>query len=45
MHKIEEERQNGLFAVFDGHSGDRAADYCVQHLSKKLIKSSKIIAD
>lgn len=30
--------QNGLFAVFDGHSGDRAADFCESNFLQALIK-------
>jgi serine/threonine protein phosphatase PrpC len=29
--------QNGLFAVFDGHAGDKAADYCQQHFNERLV--------
>lgn len=31
--------QNASFAVFDGHSGDRAAQFCSENLSKKLLKN------
>jgi serine/threonine protein phosphatase PrpC len=28
---------NGLFAVFDGHSGDKAAEFCQKNMSRILI--------
>ena len=28
---------NAAFAVFDGHSGDKAAEFCSQNMVKKLL--------
>jgi len=27
---------SGLFAVFDGHGGQKAAEYCRDHLVKRI---------
>uniref|UniRef100_A0A0E0CFN2 protein-serine/threonine phosphatase n=1 Tax=Oryza meridionalis TaxID=40149 RepID=A0A0E0CFN2_9ORYZ len=35
----------GLFGVFDGHGGARAAEYVKQHLFSNLIKHPKFISD
>ncbi|KAD6454388.1 hypothetical protein E3N88_09094 [Mikania micrantha] len=35
----------GLFGVFDGHGGARAAEYVKQHLFRSLIKHPKLISD
>ncbi|KAG9128953.1 hypothetical protein Leryth_014729 [Lithospermum erythrorhizon] len=35
----------GLFGVFDGHGGARAAEYVKQHLFNNLIKHPKFISD
>ncbi|KAG8058112.1 hypothetical protein GUJ93_ZPchr0002g23271 [Zizania palustris] len=35
----------GLFGVFDGHGGARAAEYVKQHLFSNLIKHPKFITD
>nr|CAD1824788.1 unnamed protein product [Ananas comosus var. bracteatus] len=35
----------GLFGVFDGHGGARAAEYVKQHLFSNLIKQPKFISD
>ncbi|KAL7583675.1 probable protein phosphatase 2C 59 [Lactuca sativa] len=35
----------GLFGVFDGHGGARAAEYVKQHLFTNLIKHPKFISD
>ncbi|KAL8209525.1 hypothetical protein R6Q57_006257 [Mikania cordata] len=35
----------GLFGVFDGHGGARAAEYVKQHLFSSLIKHPKLISD
>ncbi|KAK8968645.1 putative protein phosphatase 2C 59 [Platanthera guangdongensis] len=35
----------GLFGVFDGHGGVRAAEYVKQHLFSNLIKHPKFISD
>lgn len=34
---------NGLFAVFDGHSGDRAADFCEKNISQMIIRNANQI--
>ena len=39
---FEGESQNALFGVFDGHCGDKAADYCSRKVSKKLAKRLRI---
>eukprot|EP00270_Netrium_digitus_P019242 TRINITY_DN755_c0_g1_i4.p1 TRINITY_DN755_c0_g1~~TRINITY_DN755_c0_g1_i4.p1 ORF type:complete len:327 (+),score=71.77 TRINITY_DN755_c0_g1_i4:182-1162(+) len=35
----------GLFGVFDGHGGSRAAEYVKEHLFNNLIKHPKFISD
>jgi protein phosphatase 1L len=35
----------GLFGVFDGHGGSRAADYVKQHLFKNLLDHPKFLTD
>jgi serine/threonine protein phosphatase PrpC len=35
--------QNGLFAVFDGHAGDKAADYCQQHFNERLVQKAEAL--
>ncbi|KAL6629831.1 hypothetical protein ACP70R_029596 [Stipagrostis hirtigluma subsp. patula] len=35
----------GLFGVYDGHGGARAAEYVKQHLFRNLIKHPKFISD
>jgi len=35
----------GLFGVFDGHGGSRAADYVKQHLFKNLLKHPQFLTD
>ena len=35
--------QNGLFAVFDGHAGEKAADFCQQNFTQKLIQRAEAL--
>ncbi len=42
---MQEHAQNGLFAIFDGHQGSKAADYCVKHLESEISKISGMLSD
>lgn len=34
---------NGLFAVFDGHAGDKAADYCQSNFNERLVQKAEAL--
>lgn len=44
IHKIDD-KMVGLFGVFDGHGGSRAADYIQQNLFKNLLEHPKFVTD
>jgi len=44
IHKIED-KMVGLFGVFDGHGGSRAADYVQQNLFKNLLEHPQFVTD
>lgn len=44
IHKIDD-KMVGLFGVFDGHGGSRAADYVQQNLFKNLLEHPKFVTD
>jgi protein phosphatase 1L len=44
IHKIDD-KMVGLFGVFDGHGGSRAADYVQQNLFKNLLEHPQFVTD
>lgn len=34
-----------MFAVLDGHSGDRAAEFCKKHIREALIKKAALLEE
>lgn len=37
--------QNATFGVFDGHSGDKAAQYCSENIIKRLVQNKQLERD